>query len=201
MEIVILDRYLMIAEGLRSLLSRFGGINRVHVMKDYKTGLYFVEQHKPDLLILHPSGFDDGIISRIDRLQNRPRILAITEVENYEQLNSSLGSNIDGYVSIESDFKKLAIAIRSVILKGTYTDKAFDNYRIASNEDSKLEDLMTREVEVLRLVAMGMQNKEISDSLYISDKTVKNHVYSIFRKIKVGNRTEASRIAVLNHLI
>ena len=64
----------------------------------------------------------------------------------------------------------------------------------------KETDLTPRETEVLLLIADGMNNKEIADELYISEKTVKNHVSSIFRKLNVSDRTQAAIYVFKNHL-
>ena len=61
--------------------------------------------------------------------------------------------------------------------------------------------LSDRELEVLRLIAKGMLNKEIAKTLYISEKTVKNHISNIFRKLKVSDRTQAAVYAIKNNLV
>ena len=74
--------------------------------------------------------------------------------------------------------------------------------RLDNNNPEKKEDrLSKREFEILKLVAVGMYNKEIADCLSISEKTVKNHMSSIFRKIKVSDRTQAAVYAIRNNYV
>ncbi len=67
--------------------------------------------------------------------------------------------------------------------------------------ENKLIDLTNREIEVLKLVARGLLNKEIAERLYISERTVKNHISRIFKKIEVMDRTQAAVFAIKNKLI
>jgi DNA-binding NarL/FixJ family response regulator len=70
-----------------------------------------------------------------------------------------------------------------------------------TNMDEKLNDLTRREIEVLKLIAEGLFNKEIAASLDISERTVKNHVSNIFKKIDVSDRTQAAVFAIRNNLV
>ena len=67
--------------------------------------------------------------------------------------------------------------------------------------DEKLNELTRREVEVLKLIAEGLFNKEIASKLDISERTVKNHVSNIFKKIDVSDRTQAAVFAIKNNLV
>ena len=67
----------------------------------------------------------------------------------------------------------------------------------ATSENS----LTTRELEILHLMAKGLKNQEIANNLAIQPQTVKNHIHDIFHKIKVRNRTEAVRFALVNNLV
>jgi DNA-binding NarL/FixJ family response regulator len=74
--------------------------------------------------------------------------------------------------------------------------------RISKNEDdSKISDLTKRELEVLKLLSVGMYNKEIAEKLEISERTVKNHVSNIFKKLEVTDRTQAAVFTIRNNLI
>jgi DNA-binding NarL/FixJ family response regulator len=74
--------------------------------------------------------------------------------------------------------------------------------RLSKNEDdSKISDLTKRELEVLKLLSVGMYNKEIAEKLEISERTVKNHVSNIFKKLEVTDRTQAAVFTIRNNLI
>ncbi len=72
---------------------------------------------------------------------------------------------------------------------------------LKSDEERKLDTLTDRELEVLKLVSFGMFNKEIAQKLNISERTVKNHVSNIFKKIDVTDRTQAAVFSIRNKLI
>ena len=79
---------------------------------------------------------------------------------------------------------------------------AFNNFMIKKDKDENLIDtLTTREIEVLKLVVVGGSNKDIADKLGISERTIKNHISNIFKKINVSDRTQAAVFAIKNDLI
>ena len=114
------------------------------------------------------------------------------------------------YILKDSDNKVLNEAIRSAANGKSYIQP--NMARILVDEISRprsknnttntaLALLTDREVEVLKLLSKGMLNKEIATELYISEKTVKNHVSSIFRKLEVSDRTQAAVFAIKNKLV
>lgn len=72
---------------------------------------------------------------------------------------------------------------------------------VSDNKQDKISELTNREIEVLKLISKGLLNKEIADILCISERTVKNHISSIFKKIEVTDRTQAAVFAIKNKLI
>ena len=77
----------------------------------------------------------------------------------------------------------------------------YDKIEEKKQDDLKIESLTRRECEVLKLLAIGMYNKEIGETLNITERTVKNHVSNIFKKIGVSDRTQAAVFAIRNSLI
>lgn len=73
--------------------------------------------------------------------------------------------------------------------------------KLEKSKETKEEELTKREIEVLKLIARGMYNKEIADELVISEKTVKNHISNIFRKIDVTDRTQAAVYAIKHNYV
>jgi DNA-binding NarL/FixJ family response regulator len=79
---------------------------------------------------------------------------------------------------------------------------ALNSKMIEKNRDAdKIDGLTKRELEVLKLLAIGMYNKEVAENLEISERTVKNHVSNIFKKLEVTDRTQAAVFAIRNNLI
>ena len=112
----------------------------------------------------------------------------------------------DGYVLKDSDSETLKKAIFDVYNGETFIEPSLTvllNSSLAERDvmKDKLSELTKREVEVLKLIASGMFNKEIASTLCISERTVKNHVSNIFKKIEVSDRTQAAVFAIKNNLV
>ena len=112
----------------------------------------------------------------------------------------------DGYILKDSDFATLVEAIETVYEGKTYIEPSLTNLLNANLAErdvmqDKINELTKREVEVLKLLANGMFNKEIAATLNISERTVKNHVSNIFKKIMVSDRTQAAVFAIKNNLV
>lgn len=125
------------------------------------------------------------ILTSSDNLEN---IQVIPEIENY------------AVVSLISDFDKLIKAIHTVNNKQKYIDEKFEKqYSKECNE--KISLLTNREREVIKLIAQGFFNKEIASKMGITERTVKNHVSNIFKKIDVSDRTQAAIYAIRNNIV
>ena len=113
---------------------------------------------------------------------------------------------INGYLLKDSESSELKKAILSVVDGEDYIQPSLipvlNAKMIDRDMDSeKIEKLTKRELEVLKLLAVGMYNKGVADELHISERTVKNHVSSNFKKIDVSDRTQAAVFAIRNNLI
>ena len=113
---------------------------------------------------------------------------------------------IDGYVLKDSESSELKKAIFAIVDGETYIQPslipALNSKMIEKDKDGTKIDLLTRrELEVLKLLAVGMYNKEVAEKLDISERTVKNHVSNIFKKIEVTDRTQAAVFAIRNNLV
>ena len=112
----------------------------------------------------------------------------------------------DGFILKDSDFDTLKKAIFSVYSGETYIEPSLMpllNSSLAERDvlKEKVSDLTRREMEVLKMIASGAFNKEIALTLNISERTVKNHVSNIFKKIGVSDRTQAAVFAIKNNII
>lgn len=158
------------------------------------------EKHTFDLIIVDIGNKIFDFISTYRRWNTK--IAAITpKFEAYVTKLFRLGLN--GYLSTEIGIKELIYAIRKM-LKGmpyispSLSDILLEDYmRAVNGESNRPESLLTkREWEVLELIANGYSNHQIAQSLFISQKTVNNHVISILRKLNVPDRTNAAVLAV-----
>ena len=141
-------------------------------------------------------GYDDDSLSQ-DYLWSNNEI---------EYLIKAIDFNCDGYILKDSDFDTLKNAIMTVYEGQTYIEPTLVpmlNVRLAERDlmKDKSKELTRREVEVLKMIASGSSNKEIASTLSISERTVKNHVSNIFKKIDVSDRTQAAVFAIKNDII
>ena len=142
--------------------------------------------------------FDDLLVKTVELFQSKQEVL--------EYLLKAVDIGINGYLLKDSESSELKKAILSVVDGEDYIQPSLipvlNAKMIDRDMDSeKIEKLTKRELEVLKLLAVGMYNKGVADELHISERTVKNHVSSIFKKIDVSDRTQAAVFAIRNNLI
>ena len=134
------------------------------------------------------------------------KVIVLTIHNEIEYLIKAIDFNCDGYILKDSDFDTLKNAIMTVYEGQTYIEPTLVtllNVRLAERDlmKDKSKELTRREVEVLKMIASGSSNKEIASTLSISERTVKNHVSNIFKKIDVSDRTQAAVFAIKNDII
>ena len=125
-----------------------------------------------------------------------------------EYLIETLNLGANGYMLKDAETDSLIKAIETVYNGGSYIHpnlagelfKEINRQRVSRNIKSGVDALTRREYEVLLLIAEGMSNKDISEHLIISEKTVKNHVSSILRKLELQDRTQAAIFAIKQKL-
>lgn len=207
--VLISDDHSMVREGLRQILELDGEINVVGEAGDGYECLNLINKKNPDIILLDINMPNlDGLqvlnIMKQQKLKNKVIILTIHNEIDY--LIKAMDLGCDGYVLKDSDSSTLKKAIESVYMGEAYIEPSLTPMLNASLVErdimkDKLGDLTRREIEVLKLIASGLFNKEIASTLEISERTVKNHVSNIFRKIKVSDRTQAAVFAIKNGLI
>ena len=114
--------------------------------------------------------------------------------------------NVNGYILKDSELEVLKNAIYTVCDGETYVQPELIpllNSRMINRDidNEKIKSLTKREIEVLKDIAAGLLNKEIATNLGISERTVKNHISNIFKKIDVADRTQAAVFAIKNNIV
>jgi DNA-binding NarL/FixJ family response regulator len=207
--IVIADDHSMIREGLKQLLELDGDIQVVGEAGNGEECLAVIEKVKPDVVLLDINMPVMNGLKMLEVLRNSEnksqRVLILTIHNEVEYLMKAVEIGVEGYVLKDSESSVLKKAIYKVHSGEEYIDFTMVpllNEKIAQ-EKEKVEDekLTRREIEVLKLLAEGLFNKEIAYKLSISEKTVKNHVSNIFKKIGVFDRTQAAVYAIKNNIV
>ena len=134
------------------------------------------------------------------------KVLILTIHNEIDYLMKAVEIGCNGYVLKDSDSNLLKKAIYSVYNGENFIQPSLTpalNAGLAGKSmlDDKVNELTRREIEVLKLIAEGLFNKEIAATLDISERTVKNHVSNIFKKIDVSDRTQAAVFAIKNNLV
>lgn len=208
-EIIIADDHMMIREGLKQLLELDGTMKVIAEANDGEECLNLLNRKiHPDILLLDinmPKKNGIEVLEYIKQNKIPVKVLILTVHNEVEYLLKAVDIGIDGYLLKDSSYDELKEAIDVVISENTYIQPSLLPALNESMEDyaldkEKIECLTKRELDVLRLISEGCSNKKISDGLSISERTVKNHISHIFRKIGVEDRTQAAVFAIRNKI-
>lgn len=206
---MLADDHVLIREGIRQLLEFDGTIEVIEEVNDGDECLEKLSNVMPDLLLLDinmPNKNGVEVLAEI-RKRNLPiKVLMLTVHNEIDYLIKAVDMGVDGYIVKDSGSSELKKAINSIMSGENYIQPnlipALNKRLVARDSDKDKIDLLTsREMEVLIQVANGMFNKEIANALGISERTVKNHVSNIFKKIDVNDRTQAAVFAIKNDII
>lgn len=207
--IIIVDNHKTVIDNIKTIITRNSKIRTVAEAYDGYECLSVVNKNNPDIVILDMDmpNLDGMQTLQIMRQQNMTqKVIMISDKEEIEDVIKAMDLGADGFILKTSLKQELLDAIISVSNDETYVQSKLNdelNAKLAQRDsvNVKLENLTKREIEILKLVAAGMLNKEIASTLNISERTVKNHIYSIFKKIDVTDRTHAAVYAIKNNLI
>ena len=208
-KIMIADDHSMVREGLKSLLELDGDIQVIEEAVDGEDCLEKLKTCKPDVLLLDinmPKKNGLEVLQCMTKSNLKVKVLVLTVHNEVEYLIQAVDIGVDGYILKDSESAELKKAIFAITKGENYIQPdlipALNSKMIEKNSDKdKIDSLTKREFEVLKLLAVGMYNKEIAEKLNISERTVKNHVSNIFKKLEVTDRTQAAVFTIRNNLI
>lgn len=207
--VMIADDHSLIREGLRQLLEFDGSIKVVGEAANGVECLENLEKYDPEVLLLDinmPEMNGIEVLKKMKESQSAVKVLILTVHNELEYLMNAVDIGVEGYIMKDSESAELKKAIRAVRDGENYIQPslipALNNQLMNRDVDKdKVASLTNRELEVLVQVANGMFNKEIATNLKISERTVKNHISNIFKKIEVSDRTQAAVFAIKNNII
>lgn len=208
-QVMMADDHMMVREGVKALLELEGDIKVIAQANDGVECLKILEQVNPDVLLLDinmPKLDGLAVLETIKKTKPNLKVIILTIHNEGDYLFRAYEKGADGYVLKDSGSEILKRAIQVVNRGEQYIEPILipilrERLENSKNPEKKEDRLSKREFEILKLVAVGMYNKEIADCLSISEKTVKNHMSSIFRKIKVSDRTQAAVYAIRNNFV
>ena len=207
--VMLVDDHALVREGIRQLLEYDGSVKVIQEAINGKECLEKLTSTIPDVLLLDINMPDMNGLEVLEQIKTdniQVKVLMLTVHNEIEYLVKAVDIGADGYIIKDSDSSELKKAINSIMEGETYIQPslipALNNRLISRDSDKdKIDSLTKREYEILVQVAKGKGNKEIAQSLDICERTVKNHVFKIFKKIGVTDRTQAAVFAIKNNII
>lgn len=208
-KVMIVDDYELVREGIKRLIEFDGDICVADEACDGEECLGKIRSVKPDVVLLDinmpgKNGFE--ILKELRSRKNCPKILMLTVYSEVEYLIKAIDMGADGYVLKDADSRELIRAVHIINGGEKFIQPSLipmlNSRLIARDIDKeKIDFLSKRELEVLKLASVGLLNKEIGEKLDISERTVKNHMANIFRKLDCSDRTQAAVFSIRNGLV
>lgn len=217
-KVLIADDHMLIRAGLRKVLGLSKEIDVVGEAADGIECISEVPKLNPDVILMDINMPRLNGIEATRVLKNdypNLKIIALTVENDDDKVFEVIKSGVNGYILKDTSPDELIGAVIGVnagetIIHPTVTAKLLAEYNRMSVDENLTEvsgdkgdeeSLTHRELEILKLIAQGVSNKEIAQTLFISEKTVKNHVSNIFRKIHVCDRTQAALYAIKSKIV
>jgi DNA-binding NarL/FixJ family response regulator len=199
--VVLVDDQELVRSGLRRILRRKDGFEVVAECTDGSEVPAALAEHAPDVVVMDLRMRDvDGIEAtrRLREADDAPPVLVLTTFDDDELLSGALRAGAAGFLLKDSPAEDLVRAVRAVasghsMLDPAVTARVLATYRAtpAGSPEVDIDELTSREVDVLRLMARGLTNGEIAAELVISEVTVKSHIGRIFTKLDLRDRAAA----------
>jgi DNA-binding NarL/FixJ family response regulator len=210
LRIIIVDDHEVVRLGLRALLERHPSFSVVDEAGTAKEAVQKVLQHRPEVVVMDirlPGG--NGIEACREIVSQAPetKVIMLTSFAEDDMLFEAIAAGAAGYVLKQIGGDDLVRAIESVgrgeaLLDPILTQRVFARVREAQRKDeqSAFSQLTDQEMRVLGLVSEGKTNREIAQSLFLGEGTVRNYVSSILSKLSLTNRAEAAAYAVQHNI-
>lgn len=210
-KLLIADDHTMFRQGLKQILELERDITVVALASNGDEAARLANTYNPDIVLMDINMPGTNGLQAIKEMKQEgisSKIIVLTIHEDREYLFKTLQMGAEGYVLKDAEPSVLIDAIRSVYNGHSYIQpnmtrelvKEFNRVTLHERDKGEESSLTTREIEVLELIAEGMINKQIARQLYISEKTVKNHVSNIFKKLNVSDRTQAAIYAFKHNI-
>ena len=204
--VLIADDHPVVRHGLRGFLDTYPDIEVVAEAESGAQTIDLVQEHVPDVVLmdlLMPEMNGVQAIERVVASSPTTRVIVLTSYTEDEYLFPAMQAGALGYLLKNVEPEDLVNAIRAAV-RGHATlhpSVATRLIQAADRPEDEWAELSERELDVLRLIARGMSNKEIAAALTLAEGTVKSHVSNILSKLQLAHRTQAALYALKRHLV
>lgn len=202
--VVLADDHAAVRRNLRQLLDREHDMTVVAEAADLSTVARRVHQHRPHVLVLHlamPGGSSLETIERLRAVVLDTEVVVLTMEPSPTLAKQAFEAGAVGFVLKDRADDELPKAVRTAAAGGEYISPRIAPALDALRQGVSGNGLTSREVEVLRLIALGHTSAEIADTLHLSRRTVEAHRAHIHHKLRTRTRAELVRFALDRHLI
>lgn len=204
--VLLCDDHTILRDGLAQLLNAEPDLEVVAGAADGLEALELALETQPDVVIMDVNMPNLNGVEAVERLRKQQpdlKILMLTMYNHDEYLFRTIRAGASGYLLKDAPVSDVVHAIRTAMTGGTLLrpemKKKIDSYR--DKEDDPADKLSPREQEVLAALVKGLSNKEIAETLFISEATVKLHISNIYRKLGVKSRSQAIMHAVKEKMV
>jgi DNA-binding NarL/FixJ family response regulator len=198
LRVLVADDHRMVLEGIEHALDRADGFKVVATTHSGADVADLVARHRPDVVLvdLHMPGVDG--LQALDQIRARDKhvkVVMLSASERPEEIQAALARGADGYILKSVNPIDLPSALRQIHEGTVFHGSARVRTPAAASSPAEAVGLTDREVTLIKALARGLSNKQISQELWITEQTVKFHLSNIYRKLDVVNRTGAVRWA------
>jgi NarL family two-component system response regulator LiaR len=202
--VLVVDDHAIIRKGVKAVLDLIPDINLVGEAEDGIQAIQIDQELVPDVILMDlvmPEMDGIACINQLKKQRPEARILVLTNFAGEEMIFPAIKAGAVGYHLKDSSPETLIEAIRQVnqgvaSLHPSIAKKVLEEFHNSDKQQLSEEPLTQRELEVLRLIAQGHENREIAKQLVISDATVRTHVSNILGKLHLASRTQAALYAL-----
>lgn len=212
-KVVVVDDHDLIREGLNRIISFEEDLLICEKLKNGKEVMeYLDENNVPDVILLDINmPYMNGIeaLRLLKERYKELKVIMLTVENDKKTILEAMDMRADGYILKESAGSDIVTAIRRVYNGENYIDKSLINIMFTgikneielTDERKEITKILTkREISILKELSKGLKNKEIAEILFLSEKTVKNYITGIFKKIGVEDRVKATLFAIKHNI-
>ena len=207
-KIIVADDHCVLREGLSALIHAVVGWQVVAQAQDGLEVISAISKHSPDIVILDLSMPTLGgieALARIKKMPNPPKTLVLSARDDENTASEAIEAGAHGFVSKKSSSDEIEFAIKSILRGQIYLSPCVAsgvlNQSRLGRDANPLDELSTREREVMKLLCEGHPNRDIASLLHISPRTVDSHRANIMKKLGVQSNAALTQLAVKHSLI